>query len=182
MLFLWGVCVAGFLAMHLIKRDLLRRDAARIVAGLILVTMLAWLIMLVFWPWGQAHPLTSWFESLKMMSQFPWKGTILAGFIAAIVGSVTPISKIGEMVNIGTLFAFVLVCIAIIIMRRTHPTVPRPFKTPWVPFLPGLGIAFNVALMLGLGLSNWLRLIIWMGIGLAVYFGYSRSRSHFQKR
>ena len=81
------------------------------------------------------------------------------------------------MTSIGTLFAFVIVCIGIIIMRKTHPDTPRPFKTPLVPLFPLLGIAVNVAMMYGLGWSNWLRLVIWMAIGLVIYFGYSRSRS-----
>src|SRR5262249_10942875 len=93
-----------------------------------------------------------------------------------------PLASLGTMTSIGTLFAFVLVCIGIIIMRRTHPQVPRPFKTPLVPVVPILGIVFNVGLMLGLGLSDWLRLFIWMGIGLAVLSGYSRVQSHFQKQ
>jgi hypothetical protein len=82
LLFLWGACVAGFLLAGIARRDKqtrgrLRRDAARVGAGFAYVTVIAWAIMLVFWPWGQAHPLSSWWESMKMMSQFPWKGTIL---------------------------------------------------------------------------------------------------------
>jgi basic amino acid/polyamine antiporter, APA family len=81
------------------------------------------------------------------------------------------------MTSIGTLFAFVLVCIGIIIMRRTHPDLRRPFRTPFVPLVPILGIAFNLTMMYGLGWTNWARLFGWMLIGLLVYFSYSRKRS-----
>jgi APA family basic amino acid/polyamine antiporter len=112
----------------------------------------------------------------------PWKATILAGFVAAIVGSVTPIDDIGKMVNIGTLLAFVIVCIAIIVLRRKDPTRARPFRTPFVPLVPILGIIFNGYMMYKLGIWNWVRLIVWLIIGLVVYFGYSRKHSRVQAR
>lgn len=111
----------------------------------------------------------------------PWKGTILAGLLAAVVGSVTPIDDIGKMVNIGTLLAFVIVCIAILVLRRTDPDRPRPFRTPLVPLVPVLGIVFNGYMMYTLGKWNWIRLIVWLLIGLVVYFGYSRHHSEVRK-
>ncbi len=111
----------------------------------------------------------------------PWKGTILAGFLAALVGSVTPIEKIGKMVNIGTLLAFVIVCVAIIVLRRTDPGRPRPFRTPLVPLVPILGILFNGYMMYKLGMWNWIRLVVWLIIGLVVYFTYSRKHSKVQQ-
>jgi basic amino acid/polyamine antiporter, APA family len=110
----------------------------------------------------------------------PWKNTILVGFLAAIVGSVTPIDDIGKMVNIGTLLAFVIVCIAVMILRKTNPAQARPFRTPWVPVVPVLGILFNGFMMYKLGWVNWARLIIWLAIGLVVYFTYSRHHSKVQ--
>ncbi len=113
----------------------------------------------------------------------PWKGTILAGFVAAIVGSIAPINKIGEMVNIGTLFAFVIVCIAVMVLRYKDPHRMRPFRTPlaWpIPIVPVLGIAFNVYMMVELGRANWIRLVVWLLIGLVVYFLYSRKHSKVQ--
>ncbi len=107
----------------------------------------------------------------------PWKNTILVGFLAAIVGSLTPIDDIGKMVNIGTLLAFVIVCIAVLVLRRTNPSQPRPFRTPWVPVVPILGILFNGYMMYKLGWINWARLIIWLVIGLVIYFTYSRYHS-----
>ena len=112
----------------------------------------------------------------------PWKATILAGLVAAVVGSVTPIDDIGKMVNIGTLLAFVIVCIAIMILRKKDPNRARPFRTPLVPLVPILGILFNGYMMYKLGMWNWIRLVVWLVIGLFVYFGYSRNHSRVQAR
>jgi APA family basic amino acid/polyamine antiporter len=111
----------------------------------------------------------------------PWKNTMLVGLLAAIVGSVTPIDDIGKMVNIGTLLAFVIVCIAVLILRNTNPNQPRPFRTPWVPVIPILGIISNGYMMYKLGWVNWARLVIWLAIGLVVYFTYSRHHSRVQR-
>lgn len=114
----------------------------------------------------------------------PWKGTILAGVLAAIVGSVTPIDKIGKMVNIGTLLAFVIVCVAVVMLRRADPDRPRPFRAPlvWpIPVVPALGVLFNGYMMYKLGRDNWIRLVVWLVIGLVVYFTYSRKNSRVQR-
>ncbi len=110
----------------------------------------------------------------------PWKNTFLVGLLAAVVGSVTPIDDIGKMVNIGTLLAFVIVCIAVMVLRKTNPAQARPFRTPWVPVVPILGILFNGFMMYKLGWVNWARLIIWLVIGLVVYFTYSVKHSKVQ--
>jgi basic amino acid/polyamine antiporter, APA family len=110
----------------------------------------------------------------------PWKNTILVGLLAAVVGSLVPIDDIGKMVNIGTLLAFVIVCIAVVMLRRTDPDQPRPFRTPWVPVVPILGVLFNGYMMYRLGWINWARLIIWLAIGLVVYFTYGRKHSKVQ--
>jgi len=107
----------------------------------------------------------------------PYKNTIAVDLLAAMVGSVTPIDDIGKMVNIGTLLAFVIVCIAVMVLRNTNPEQPRPFRTPLVPFVPILGIGFNGYMMYKLGWINWARLIIWLVIGLVVYFTYGRHHS-----
>ena len=122
------------------------------------------------------------FAAIHPRFRTPWKGTILAGLLAAIVGSVTPIDAIGKMVNIGTLFAFVIVCIAVIVLRRKDPDRARPFRTPLVPLVPILGIAFNGYMMVELGAANWYRLIGWMAIGLVVYYFYGRKHSKLQKQ
>jgi len=110
----------------------------------------------------------------------PWKNTFLVGLLAAIVGSVTPIDDIGKMVNIGTLLAFVIVCIAVVVLRQTNPAQARPFRTPLVPLVPILGVIFNGYMMYKLGWVNWARLIVWLIIGLVVYFTYSRHHSRVQ--
>jgi basic amino acid/polyamine antiporter, APA family len=110
----------------------------------------------------------------------PWKNTILVGLLAAIVGSLIPIDDIGKMVNIGTLLAFVIVCIAVVMLRRTDPDQMRPFRTPWVPLVPILGVLFNGYMMYRLGWINWARLIIWLAIGLVVYFTYGQKNSKVQ--
>ena len=122
------------------------------------------------------------FAAIHPRFRTPWKGTILAGLLAAIVGSVTPIDDIGKMVNIGTLFAFVIVCISIMVLRRKDPNRARPFRTPLVPLIPILGILFNGYMMFELGVANWIRLVVWLLIGLVVYFTYSRHHSTVQKR
>ena len=110
----------------------------------------------------------------------PWKNTILVGLLAAIVGSVTPIDDIGKMVNIGTLLAFVIVSISVMVLRRTNPSQPRPFRTPWVPLIPILGVISNGYMMYKLGWVNWARLFIWLAIGLVVYFSYGQKHSRVQ--
>jgi APA family basic amino acid/polyamine antiporter len=117
------------------------------------------------------------FAAIHTKFRTPYKNTILVGLLAAIVGSVTPIEDIGKMVNIGTLLAFVIVCIAVMVLRKTNPAQARPFRTPLVPFTPILGICFNGYMMYKLGWVNWARLIIWLIIGLVVYFGYGRHHS-----
>jgi APA family basic amino acid/polyamine antiporter len=116
----------------------------------------------------------------------PWKNTILVGSLAALVGAVTPIDNIGKMVNIGTLLAFVMVSASVIVLRHTAPDQPRPFKTPgiyfkgWLPIVPALGIVFNGYLMYSLGRINWIRLFVWLFIGMFVYFLYSLKHSKVQ--
>jgi basic amino acid/polyamine antiporter, APA family len=121
------------------------------------------------------------FAAVHPKFRTPYKNTILVGFLAAIVGSVTPIDDIGKMVNIGTLFAFVIVCIAIMVLRKTNPGQPRPFRTPWVPVVPVLGILFNGYMMYKLEWVNWARLIVWLLIGMVFYFTYSRHHSRVGK-
>jgi APA family basic amino acid/polyamine antiporter len=111
----------------------------------------------------------------------PHVTTIVTGCIAAIVAGIFPIGLLGELVSIGTLLAFVIVCGGIIMLRRTNPELHRPFKTPFVPLVPILGILICGYMMLNLPLDTWLRLIIWMGIGIAIYFLYGRKHSKLNK-
>jgi basic amino acid/polyamine antiporter, APA family len=117
------------------------------------------------------------FAAIHPKFRTPYKNTIAVGLLAAIVGSITPIDDIGKMVNIGTLLAFIIVCIAVMVLRNTNPGQARPFRTPWVPVVPILGILFNGYMMYKLGWINWARLIIWLVIGLVVYYTYSVKHS-----
>jgi APA family basic amino acid/polyamine antiporter len=119
----------------------------------------------------------SFFAKIHPKFRTPYKNTILVGSLAGIIGSITPIDKIANMVNIGTLLAFVIVCAAVIVLRYTNPGTPRPFRTPWVPLVPILGVIANGYMMLNLGFWNWVRLVVWLVIGLVVYFAYSRKHS-----
>jgi len=122
----------------------------------------------------------TFFADVHPRFRTPWKNTMLVGLLAAIVGSLTPIDDIGKMVNIGTLLAFVIVSIAVLVLRSTNPGQHRPFRTPWVPFVPIMGVLFNGYMMYKLGWINWARLIIWLVIGMVVYFSYSRHHSRVQ--
>ncbi|HZP47208.1 MAG TPA: amino acid permease [Vicinamibacterales bacterium] len=104
----------------------------------------------------------------------PHLSTILVGAVIALVAGFTPITVLGQLVSIGTLLAFVLVSIGVIVLRRTSPDVPRPFRTPGVPFVPIAGAAICLAQMIGLPIATWERLVIWLVIGLTVYAGYGR--------
>jgi APA family basic amino acid/polyamine antiporter len=101
----------------------------------------------------------------------------VSGVLIAAIAGFTPIGDVAELVNIGTLAAFVLVCGGVMVLRYTRPDLPRPFKTPLSPLIPLLGIAFCLYLMTRLPLITWGRFVIWLGIGTLIYFGYSRTRS-----
>ena len=107
----------------------------------------------------------------------PVRITLIVGVIVAVTATVFPIGKLEEMVNIGTLFAFVLVSAGVIVLRRTRPDLPRGFRAPWVPVLPVLAIIACVWLMLNLTGLTWIRFLVWMAIGIVVYFAYGRRHS-----
>lgn len=107
----------------------------------------------------------------------PYKSTILTGIFVSVLTGFLPLRILAELVNIGTLFAFVIVCAAVLIMRKTHPEAERPFRSPWVPFIPVMGILTCLMLMFSLPAENWWRLFIWLAIGFLIYFGYGRKHS-----
>ena len=117
------------------------------------------------------------FAAVHPRFRTPWKSTILTGSVVGLMGALLPLRILAELVNIGTLLAFVIVCAAVWIMRRTNPEMPRPFRCPFVPLVPLLGIIFCLLLMFSLPVENWLRLIIWLLIGFGVYFCYGRKHS-----
>ena len=107
----------------------------------------------------------------------PWKATIATGIFVGIPAAFVPLRILAELVSIGTLFAFVIVCVAVVIMRVRHPEAERPFKCPFMPVFPIVGAVFCLVLMFSLPAENWLRLFIWLAIGFVIYFGYGRRHS-----
>ena len=109
--------------------------------------------------------------------QTPYIATIITGLVAMVIAGAFPIALLGELVSIGTLLAFVIVCAGVWVLRVRSPTLHRPFKTPWVPAVPIGGILICGYMMFGLPADTWYRLLIWMGLGLVIYFAYGRTHS-----
>jgi APA family basic amino acid/polyamine antiporter len=126
---------------------------------------------------------TSFFGDVHPRFRTPWKSTILIGVFVAIMAGLLPIDALLHLTNIGTLFAFVVVCLAVLIMRRTNPEAERPFRAPWYPFVPVMGILMCLLLMFSLPAANWYRLIAWLALGLIIYFsyGYRNSRLRLER-
>jgi APA family basic amino acid/polyamine antiporter len=111
----------------------------------------------------------------------PWKSTMLTGTFVGLAAAFLPLRILAELVNIGTLLAFVMVSAAVLIIRKTHPHAERSFKAPLYPVVPILGILSSLLLMFSLPAENWLRLGVWLAVGLIIYFGYSRTRTVMAK-
>jgi APA family basic amino acid/polyamine antiporter len=117
------------------------------------------------------------FASVHPRFRTPWISTMLIGVFVAAMTAFLPIDALLHLTNIGTLFAFVVVCAAVLIMRRTNPDAARPFRCPLVPAVPILGIGACLLLMLSLPAANWYRLFAWLALGLCIYFFYGRHHS-----
>jgi APA family basic amino acid/polyamine antiporter len=122
------------------------------------------------------------FSDIHPRFQTPWRSNILLCIFISLFAGLVPIRVVGEMTSIGTLLAFILVCLGILILRKRQPDAPRAFRTPWVPVVPILGILTCAAMMLSLPLDTWIRLIVWLAVGLAIYFAYGKKRSKWQPR
>jgi basic amino acid/polyamine antiporter, APA family len=131
----------------------------------------------IFFTMSQDGLLPPLFARVHPRLQTPHLSQIMIGTIVAIVAALTPISVLGEMVSIGTLFAFILVCGAVIYLRRSDSDASRPFRAPGVPIVPILGILFCLLLMAGLPLVTWVRLVVWLVIGMTIYLSYGRNHS-----
>lgn len=123
----------------------------------------------------------SFFGAIHPKYRTPWKSTILAGCVVTAFAALLPLDILAELVNIGTLLAFVIVCLAVLVMRKTHPDAHRPFKCPLVPVVPLLGVIFCMLLMFSLPSRNWMRLIIWLALGFVIYFSYGQHHSVLAK-
>jgi APA family basic amino acid/polyamine antiporter len=121
--------------------------------------------------------LPTWFSKIHPRFKTPHRPTIILGLVTAVVAGLTPIAQVAELVNIGTLSAFILICSSIIVLRVKQPALPRTFRTPWVPVIPLIGIFFSAWLVLSLPPITWVRFIIWLAVGLVIYFGYGMKHS-----
>ncbi|MEV4944829.1 amino acid permease [Streptomyces sp. NPDC053755] len=135
----------------------------------------------VFFAMSRDGLLPRFFSITHPRFRTPYRPTILLGVIIAIVAGFTSINELATLVNIGTLFAFVVVAVGVMVLRRNRPDLPRAFRTPWVPVLPILSIAASFWLMLNLPGETWFRFAVWMAIGIVVYFVYGRRHSRLGK-
>ncbi|MFL6210981.1 MAG: amino acid permease [Pyrinomonadaceae bacterium] len=146
------------------------------ITSVVLVTMLSQArILLAMARDGLLPP--GFFGAVHARFRTPHKSTILTGIFAALLSSLLPLRVLSDLINIGTLLAFVMVCAAVLIMRRTNPDAERPFRAPFVPLVPILGILTCLLLMFSLPAENWLRLGVWLLIGFLIYFSYGRKHS-----
>jgi APA family basic amino acid/polyamine antiporter len=134
----------------------------------------------VFYSMSRDGLIGSWGSRVHPKFRTPYLSTIFTGIAVTVAAGILPLDVISQLVNIGTLLAFVLVCIGVMVLRKTRPDLDRPFRTPWVPLVPILGVICCFGLMLTLPGYTWLRLIVWLIIGLVIYFTYGRRHSKLQ--
>ena len=135
----------------------------------------------VFFAMSRDGLLPKVFSSVHPRFHTPWISSLTIGAVVAVLAASLPLSLLGEMVNIGTLLAFVIVCAGVWVIRRRRPDLNRPFVTPWVPVVPILGILISLGLMRTLERETWIRLAVWLVIGLVIYFFYGRTHSRVQR-
>jgi APA family basic amino acid/polyamine antiporter len=134
----------------------------------------------VFFSMSRDGLLPKVFSDIHPRFQTPWRCNLIFMVFVSLFSGFLPISNLGHMTSIGTLLAFVIVCIGIIVMRKTNPDAPRPYRTPLVPIVPILGVLVCFAMMYSLSIETWIRLVVWLVIGLAIYFGYGIKHSHLR--
>ena len=151
--------------------------------GLVVVAMILMLGQTrVAFAMGRDGLLPRWISRVHPRFGTPYRITIITGVVVAAIAGFVDLSTLVNLVNIGTLFAFVLVSIAVLVLRRTRPDLPRAFRTPFLPLVSGLAVLMCVYLMLNLTGETWERFLIWMAIGLVVYFAYGRRHSRLQRQ
>ncbi|GEC02811.1 amino acid transporter [Streptomyces spinoverrucosus] len=126
--------------------------------------------------------LPPWFAKTHPIRHVPTRVTWIAGVASAVIAGFLPIGEAAELTNIGILLAFVVVCIAVIVLRYRQPELPRTFRTPWMPFVPALGVIFSIWLITFLAWQTWARFAVWFALGLVIYFGYSYRKSKLAGR
>ena len=169
----WAFMVGG----HLIRvSSLMVKLGAVAGLGSVMLVMLLGQSRVFF---SMAHDglLPKWAGKIHPRFRTPYISTIFVGIFVAFFAAVIPISILGELVSIGTLLAFVIVCAGVWVLRKRRPDLHRPFRTPMVPFVPIMGIIVAVALMASLPGNTWIRLVVWLALGMIIYFGYGRSHS-----
>lgn len=135
----------------------------------------------VFYSMSKDGLLPDFFSHVHKRFKTPHRSNLFFMIFVSLFAAFVPARVVGEMTSIGTLFAFILVCIGVLVMRKTMPDAPRSFKTPLVPLVPILGILTCAAMMISLPLDTWIRLVVWMAIGILLYFAYSRKHSKMNK-
>jgi APA family basic amino acid/polyamine antiporter len=145
------------------------------ISSVILVNMLAQ--SRIFYSMSRDGLLPPIFARLHPRYRTPHITTAITGIVVAIASGLFPISVLGQLVSMGTLLAFAIVCAGVLILRRIEPDTPRPFRTPGMPWVPVVGTMICLYLMSGLPLPTWIRLFVWLAIGLSIYFGYGRMRA-----
>jgi APA family basic amino acid/polyamine antiporter len=202
-----GICTALYIAVAVILTGVVhysRLDVAAPVALGIDATGVAWgsllvkvgaiagtaTVMLVtllgqsrvFFSMSNDGLLPPWAGAVHPRFRTPWISSAVTGLFVALVASTVPIAILGQLVSIGTLLAFIIVCAAVLILRRKRPDLERPFRTPLVPYVPVAGILVFLLLMVSLPRDTWIRLVIWLLLGFAVYFGYGIRHSRLRAR
>ena len=133
----------------------------------------------VLFAMSRDHLLPPTLAKVHPRSGTPVRINILVAVAVASLAGLVPLSELAELVSLGTLLAFVVVCVGVLVLRRTRPELPRAFRTPWVPIVPVLGVLACLWLMVNLPLNTWLLFLVWMAVGLVIYLAYGRRHSRF---
>jgi APA family basic amino acid/polyamine antiporter len=134
----------------------------------------------VFYSMSKDGLLPKMFSHVHPKFHTPWISSLTVGLVVAVFASTIPLDALGEMTSIGTLLAFVIVCAGVMVLRKRNPTLPRPFRAPWMPLTGILGIGVSLYLMVSLPLITWIRLVVWLAVGLVIYFLYGKNHSRVQ--
>ena len=157
--------------------------AAGVIAGLLTVMLVMYYgLTRIIFAMARDGMLPRFFGEVNAGTSTPVKTIVVTGVVSALFAGFIPLGKLAELVNIGTLFAFVMVCVGVVVLRHTQPNLPRPFKIPFSPLVPLLGVLSCGALMAFLPSDTWVRFLIWQAMGLAFYFAYSMRNSALASR